>query len=209
MNSCIFNFIFDEVPPHIKEYCVQYPWFADLLNDASLRPIRTPGRQPDHTSTGDCELLGRTLNTGNTIPALQSFYQTPPPAGSAHTQSNIASNLGELLTFYTLGSGLDGYGGICHGGFLSTAIDHAMGTLARNYPGGNDTYTKYLHVDFKKPFYTPGAILCRAWITKIEGRKLWVCGAMEDNLGNPYITAESLFLKAGISLGAVAKPRLA
>lgn len=79
-------------------------------------------------------------------------------------------------------------------------VDHFMGAVARAYPGGLDTFTRYLHVDFREPFSIPGPTLCRAWIKKIEGRKFWLQGRMEDEDGNAYITAEGLFLKGGPKL---------
>lgn len=83
---------------------------------------------------------------------------------------------------------------------MSAVMDHVMGSLARAYPGGITTYTKYLHVNFQKPFFTPGAFLCRAWMTRVENHKLWLYGRMEGRQGNPYITAEGLFLKGGPKL---------
>jgi len=73
-------------------------------------------------------------------------------------------------------------------------IDHAMGTVARAYPSGAITFTKHMSLDFKKPFRTPAPALCRAWLTRIEGRKMWVSGSIEDAQGESYMTGESLFL---------------
>lgn len=72
-----------------------------------------------------------------------------------------------------------------------------MASLARAYPGGRDAYTRDLRIEFRKSLRTPGAVLCRAWVTKVEGRKIWVCGRIEDENGDAYLTAEGLFLKGG------------
>lgn len=187
MASCSFDFIFEEVPQSTKDCCIRFPWFITLTNDTSLQPIRSPERRIEN-QTGNA-FLARTLNTKNTIPVCQSFYKSPPSV----TILGDPPNLGELQTFYVLDSGLDGHEGFCHGGSLSTAIDQTMGTLARAYPN-TDPYTKYLHINFEKPFRTPGAVLCRVWLSRIDGRKLWVSGRMEDGQGNLYITAEALFV---------------
>lgn len=42
-----------------------------------------------------------------------------------------------------------------------------------------------------------GAVLCRAWMTKIEGRKLWVAGRIEDENGESCMTGKGLLLKGG------------
>ena len=105
--------------------------------------------------------------------------------------------MGEFQSFYAIGSDLDGYEGICHGGLLSAALDHTMAVLAGAYPGGKHAYTKHLQIEFQRPLRTPGAMLCRAWMTKAEGRKMWVTGRVEDENGDSYLTAEGLLLKGG------------
>ena len=187
MVSCSFDFVFDEIPQSTKDHCLRYPWFTTLLNDASLQPIRSPERQIENQSGN--AFLARTLNTKDTIPAYQSFYKLP----SSVIIPSGPPNLGELQTFCSFDRGLDGHEGFCHGGSLSTVMDQSMGTLARAYPNTRP-YTKYLHINFEKPLRTPGAVLCRVWLTRIEGRKLWVSGSMEDAQGTLYMTAEALFV---------------
>lgn len=191
MTPFSFEFVFEDIPQGIKEHCLQYPWFATILSDPSRRPVRAPERQIE---TGN-SLFAQTLNTSETLPVYQSFYKSP----SVSSPTEDSMNLGEYQTFMCVGSGLDGHAGTSHGGVLSTAIDQAMGTLARSCPKSHP-YTKYLHVNFKKPFRTPGAVLCRAWLTRIEGRKMWISGRAEDGHGNPYVTAEALFVNIGPQL---------
>ena len=193
MASCRFDFVFEEIPQSTKDYCLHFPWFTALLNDASLQPIKTPERRNENLK--DHAFFAQTLNTKDTIYVCQSFYKSP----SYVTVPGGPPNLGELQRFYSLGSGLDGHEGFCHGGSLSTVMDETMGALAHAYPN-TDSYTKYLHINFEKPFRTPGAVLCRVWLTRIDGRKLWVSGRMEDGQGNLYITAEALFVNVGPKL---------
>ena len=80
------------------------------------------------------------------------------------------------------------------------AVDHAMASLARASSERMGSYTKSLHVDYRKPLYIPGPLLCRAWITKVQGRKLWIRGRMEDEWGGAYITAEGFFVRSGTRL---------
>ena len=183
-------FIPEDIPLTTKRQCSQYSWFTKLMDDESLRSIQTPGRQPDHD--GNCTFMSRTLNSADTVPACQSFYKFPSPT-SGPGADNL--NWGQFLTFYCLGIGLDGHLGISHGGFLSSAVDHTMGNVARACPGGVDAFTKYLHVSFHRPVHVPGPLLCRAWPKKLEGRKLWIDAQLEDENGKPYITAESLYVK--------------
>ena len=187
MASCGLEFIFEDVPQSTKDYCLRFPWFTTLLNDASLRPIRSLERRLENGSGN--ALLARTLNTKDTISACQSFYKSP----SSTPIPTDSLNLGELQTFYSLDSGLDGHEGFCHGGVLSTVMDQTMGTLACALPNTHP-YTKCLHINFESPLRTPGAVLCRAWLTRIVGHKLWFSGSIEDSRGSLYLTAEAVFI---------------
>ena len=196
MCSCIFEFHFEPISQSTKERCLQYSWFTTLMQDPSLHPILTPGRQPESNGT-ICPFLSQTLNTETTIPACQSFYKAPAALTVSFHQPPLEQYLGELQSFYVITSGLDGHRGVCHGGLLLAMLDHTMAVLARAYPGGINTYTKCLRIDLQKPLRTPGAVLCRAWITKVEGRKIWAVGRIEDEEGDSYTTGEGLFLKGG------------
>lgn len=193
--SSIFHFQSEGISQSTEDLCLQYPWFTKLSKDNSLHPIQTPGRQAEPGTP--CLLFSKTLNTEDTVPACQSFYKAPIPIVISFQQPPLQDYLGEIQSFYAIDNGLDGYEGICHGGFLSATLDHTMAVLARAYPGAKNAYTKCLRIEFRKHLKTPGAVLCRAWMTKIEGRKMWVTGRIEDENGNAYLTAEGLFLKGG------------
>ena len=80
------------------------------------------------------------------------------------------------------------------------AVDHAMGSLARASSDRMGVYTKYLHVRYRKPLHIPGPLLCREWITKVQGRKLWIRARMEDEQGDAYIMAEGFYVRSGTRL---------
>jgi len=54
--------------------------------------------------------------------------------------------------------------------------------------------TAYLNVGFKKPVATPSVVLCRGWVTKREGRKIWAKGTIEDGKGVVMADGEALFV---------------
>lgn len=195
MASRNFDFEFEEIPQSTKIHCLRFPWFTTLMNDASLQPIRSAVLESRLEHSPGNAFFARTLNTKDTIPVCQSFYKTPTHV----TTPGGPLNLGELQDFYSLESGMNGHHGFCHGGSLSAAMDQTMGALVRAYVK-TDPHTKYLNIEFVKPLATPGAVLCRAWLTRIEGRKLWVSGKMEDGQGNVYIAAEALFIVVGPQL---------
>ena len=50
------------------------------------------------------------------------------------------------------------------------------------------------YIAYKAPLPTPGILLVRSWAEKIEGRKMYIKGTMEDGFGNVYATAETLYI---------------
>lgn len=178
MPSHVYDFIFADIPNSVKEQCLRYPWFANLIHDPMLKAIETPGRQPDYG--GSYALISRTLKTPDIIAACQSFLKLPSRESSSDDDE---PDLGEMLVVYCLEMVLEGYDCICRGGFLSMAMAHAIGSLARASSGGINAYTRHVQADFQRPLYVPGPLLCRTWITKDEGRKLWIRSRMKTSEG--------------------------
>lgn len=76
-------------------------------------------------------------------------------------------------------------------------LDEIMGLLVRIYRGARDPYTVSLKIDYKKPIATPGAVMCRSWFTKIEGRKLWTSGTVEDGRGVVFASGQAIWVDVG------------
>ena len=72
-------------------------------------------------------------------------------------------------------------------------MGNAIGQQLSDYGA---TFTVRLTVEYKKPVRTPGTVMARAWIVKIEGRKVWVEGVVEDGEGNVHAQAEGMWLRA-------------
>lgn len=179
-------FIFEPSPPQIKAHFQTSPWALKYFNDPSLQPFTTESRIPKTHNTQDT-FCATTLATDDTIIAWQSFYKPPPTSSS--------SQYGELLALFKLGSGVNGHIDTCHGGFLSVVLDELIGNVAEyERPPGKSTMTAYLKVDYKRPVPTPSIVVSRAWLEKIEGRKIYGRGVIEDEEGNVCATGEALFL---------------
>ena len=210
MASYPFKVVPQPVSAEMHEHLSKHAWTAQLIDDARLIAIETPSRV--RTAGTENSFLAQTLRGKDAITACQSFYKLPLPlpsptestspatsdsnwgAGSGSDAAAEPVNVGEMQTVYFIGSGLNGHEDICHGGFLSLALDEIMGLIVRLYPKALNPYTMYLNVAFKKPLATPSVILCRAWFTKLQGRKMWVAATVEDGEGGLYATGESLFI---------------
>ena len=149
-----------------------------------MRAFTNESRVTKPDSTADT-FVAKTLAAEDTIIAWQSFYKA----------ADSSKKYGQVLSLLSLGSGVNGHVDTCHGGFISLLLDEALG-LAAESARENDktTMTASLKVDYKKPVRTPAIVLCRAWVEKRQGRKLWIRGNIEDGEGTVMSTGEGLFI---------------
>lgn len=159
----------------------------------TLQPFTNESRVVEPTNTGNT-FVGRSLATEDTILAWQSFHSYPspnPPFPGGHSEASH----GEIITILKIGSGVNGHIDICHGGFVSLLLDEIKGTAADSIrPQYKNTMSAYLKVDYKKPVPTPTVVLCRAWVQRTEGRKMFTEGTIEDGEGVVYAKGEALFI---------------
>lgn len=75
-------------------------------------------------------------------------------------------------------------------------LDHITGTTANRELGGTTPppATAYLNVQYKAPVNTPCVLIARAWMTRMEGRKVFLKGVLEDGEGKVYATGEALYI---------------
>jgi thioesterase superfamily protein 4 len=182
-----FNLMPDPViPPDFESR----PWARAIYSDPALHAFNHPARI-QLPSTREDTFVARTLNTKDTVESWQSFIKDPVPSPASPTKHEIP----EVWSIMSLGGGLNGHHDITHGGMVSVILDEAIGTAAQmTRPMDKTTMTAFLRVDYKKPIPTPNVVLCRSWIEKIEGRKLWGRGSIEDGLGNVLALGEALFI---------------
>lgn len=78
---------------------------------------------------------------------------------------------------------------------MSLLLDEGTGTAAdRARPDGTSTMTAFLNVTYKRPVPTPGVVVVKSWVDKVEGRKLWTKGEIVGSEGTVLALAEALFI---------------
>jgi acyl-coenzyme A thioesterase PaaI-like protein len=185
------------------------PWISTLLKDSSFVTLTIPSRT-NKSSTED-SLFSKTLNSKTTLSACLSQYRLPQNTTSTSTPSTPQSTntpAEELRLFFLLGSDLNGYPGILHGGIVAALLDEATGLLLflNGHVGDASTreakdaqpgpVTAYLNTKFLRPVPTPGAILVQARIIEVkEDRKWRVEGVIRDGEGVVLASAEALYLR--------------
>jgi uncharacterized protein (TIGR00369 family) len=86
----------------------------------------------------------------------------------------------------------EGAPGFAHGGAVAAALDEALGALQSMM--GRVAVTRRLEVDYLRPAYTERVYRVRARCERIEGRKLWLEGALGDG-AQDVATARGLFIE--------------
>jgi acyl-coenzyme A thioesterase PaaI-like protein len=164
------------------------PWCAELLGDQNLTAYISPSRQvkPD----GADKLFNSTLNTKSTIAEYVALYQQP--------QSQDKPIM-ELKAILTLGSDVNGFPNVCHGGIVATLLDEVMGELInvnlKHRTVKRTSYmTGYLNTSYKGKVTTPGTYLVVARMSKVDGRKLFISATVENGQGKVLAKGEALFI---------------
>jgi acyl-CoA thioesterase FadM len=186
-----------EEKPDIAHF-TSIPWCKALITNPSYTITRNRSRnvKPD----GEDLLFGKTINSPTTMSKCIALYKNP---------ATESSEIEELCTLVTLGSELDGYPHVLHGGIQATILDEFLGNLlglikergyARAQAKGESFdkspwVTAELTVKYLRPVTTPGTVCVRVWVVKSEGRKYWLDGAIEDGNGTALATGKGLMVQ--------------
>ncbi|KAL2076096.1 hypothetical protein VTL71DRAFT_1039 [Oculimacula yallundae] len=205
--SALSPFLFEPIPSHLKAHFDNIPWTKQYVSDPALQPYTTVARIPEKESTAN-SFCAITLNTKETVAAWQSWWrpaaETPSNSSPSRTgpevqkdgkSKEIPKPFGESIALLTISGGLNGHPDTLHGGFLSVALDELIGNAAEyERPHDKSTMTAYLKVDYKRPIRTPGTLVFRTWVERVQGRKIWGRGEVLDREGNVCATGEALFI---------------
>jgi acyl-coenzyme A thioesterase THEM4 len=177
-------------------YFKSVPWCRTIIENPTYHTSPTNSRVPKG-STED-SYFAETLQTDRTIRKCLTLNTAP--------DDTLDPPINEVVTFFELGNGVNGFPNISHGGFVATLLDEEMGILLsvnqdylhKEKGEGVDmtSMTAYLNMKYLAPVVTPGIVLGRAKVVKVEGRKIYIRGALEDSEGKELTVAECLFIKA-------------
>ena len=172
----------DEATRAIDTYMVEHPISTSLRADPAWMESRPHLRYPEahkrHSLTA-----GTLLGPGR-VPV--------PPL--------VFTDDKHLVSLSYLGTDMCGHVGIVHGGFLATMVDEGMGRCAFMSLPNHIGVTATLTVNYRNPTPAGSFVILRAETTKVEGRKAWVKGTIEqlgkgDEPGKILVEAEGLFIE--------------
>ena len=81
---------------------------------------------------------------------------------------------------------------------MAAVLDQEMGSMVRLDPGNREPLSVRLEVGYKAKMEVPGVYVCKSWIVKREGKKLWLEAVLQDGWEEwdrrVLATAKSLFV---------------
>lgn len=162
------------------------PWCKALFTRPDFKLQYFPDRHPPPPADARRKftLFSETLWTERTIRAWCPFT-LDDPSNEVYPYSH-----GLLVA---LGEGLDMTTGNLGGGITATLIDMAISVATTKAHGA--PVTVKLDLDFRRPISTPCVLICEVHVTKIEGRKCFAQGTVEDGNGKVFASATSIFVR--------------
>ncbi|OAL56029.1 hypothetical protein IQ07DRAFT_660378 [Pyrenochaeta sp. DS3sAY3a] len=195
-------------------------WCAKMIGDPTWIAIESQSH--DTTVPQQNTFLAKTLQTDSTIHGCLTLIKSPlepaeplldgksrPIADTTHGVAGDKMDTGdaikEVVMLLSLGSAVNGFANMAHGGFVSTLLDEVIGVLnttnirfqeyvqKRKQPS---PVTAYLNVTFQRPLPTPSIIQARAWYKGKDSteRKRVILGTLEDGQGVAYAKVEGLLV---------------
>lgn len=139
-------------------------------------------RLEEHSAPEGVAPAGRTTNLpGHGHPLM-------PPWRVVESGPDEVTMRGHFTRFHVGGNGA------VHGGVIPLFYDWHFGMVV-SAAGRPDSRTAYLHVDYRRVTPTDEPLMSRAWIDKVDGRKLFIRAAMIDAEGNVLSEANGLMIK--------------
>lgn len=151
---------------YIPYFYGRFHKFNSILFDSPLIPCT------DH-------LVGETLSGEDKIESLEFFYNEKER---------------QIYGIVQLGKKLCGHQGILHGGATATILDEILGSLSMWTAENKDTFTANLNVNYRKPILLPALVVVSGKVDKLEGRKIYITGAIHPAEDSKTVLADATML---------------
>ncbi|ORX85575.1 Thioesterase/thiol ester dehydrase-isomerase [Basidiobolus meristosporus CBS 931.73] len=181
----------------LRRYQVPVTQAAELTDDQilykereDLEVVKKLREDPNHSIMAAYKFLPK-----NVEPTHLTGYTLNRPGELALPQLVFRHNKEpKLTTVVHLGKKLAGHPGIAHGGFLCTLLDEALFRAVMNQWPNRGIFTGQLNVKYLKPVFTDQFVLVRSEVERVEGRKGFCKGTVEDIDGNVLTEANGIFI---------------
>lgn len=104
------------------------------------------------------------------------------------------------FTIFYIGTDLCGHQGLVHGGAMATVLDEALARCCFQALPNKVGMTANLNINYRRPLPAGSFAVIRCVTTRVEGRKAWVEGTLENLAGEgedriAYCVADALFIE--------------
>jgi acyl-coenzyme A thioesterase PaaI-like protein len=155
---------------------------GSVWGDAAVLIEDVCRRLEEHSAPEGVAPAGRTTDLpGNGHPLM-------PPWQVVESRADEVTMRGHFTRFHVGGNGA------VHGGVIPLFYDWHFGMVV-SAAGRPDSRTAYLHVEYRRVTPTDEVLQSRAWIDRVDGRKLFVRATMADASGNVLSEANGLMIK--------------
>lgn len=127
---------------------------------------------------------GRLRDHGNAMVGLRNPV-APPLVVTGDDEGSMSAS-------FTLGAAYEGPPGCVHGGMVAAVLDQVLGTAPARI--GLPGMTAYLNTTYRRPTLLDQENVCRSWIEKVDGWKIFARGDIRDAQGRVTAEAEALFI---------------
>lgn len=127
---------------------------------------------------------GRLRDHGNPMAGLRNPI-APPLVVTGDDEGSMSAT-------FTLGAAYEGPPGCVHGGMVATVLDQVVGSAPARI--GLPGLTAYLNTTYRRPTLLGQEHICRGWIAKVDGWKIFANGDIRDAQGQVTAEAEALFV---------------
>lgn len=167
------------------------PWYSRIAEDAELMKILDADTllQSNHPFLEDDHMFSAFLARG-IINDIEGYY---------------SRSAQEFNAIVALGKDVSGYAGIVHGGLTAAIFDEVFGgllfCLKTKHLSLNPThyipsFTVNLEVNYKSKIKAGSTVLCRAFVDRVEGRKLYMRAELRDGPdGKVYAESSAIFVR--------------
>lgn len=166
------------------------PWCSKITSDRTATEAPVSFVRDEYPATDQESrntLIAETLATPSTIRAMRTFRRA--------RQNGAGESVLECVMLFSLGDGMSGYPDTLHGGINATLLDTLIGSAVVLRDNSGSYMTRRLDVLYERPIKTPGVVLGRAWCERLEGRKMFMKGHLEDSEGRVLTSAEGLWVR--------------
>lgn len=127
---------------------------------------------------------GRLRDHGNPMAGMRNPIAPPLTVTGDDEGSTVAT--------FTLGAAYEGPPGCLHGGMVAAVLDQVVGTAPARIrmPG----LTAYLNTTYRRPTLLGVEHVCRGWIERVDGWKVYARGEIRDPQDRVTAEAEGLFI---------------